>query len=437
MRKFTAILLAAALALSLCACGGLDNLKNVELPPLPDADAQASPEATPVPEATEIVSEPESKLPEHIIVSITSHSEQHYDPQNGETLILTFSYETPEVYIEGRDEASGKINEYIATLDETYYTGNDYGMGQSDGVNGMLEMATDNYSYAVENGITDMPMEFASSRSAEVKRIDSRLLSLLCNTYVYTGGAHGNYVDRGYNFDTETGEYVTLEMLSGDYEKLSEFLLGYMCRLFEEDKDGYYSERISDEYLQSLSSDYKTAFAALLRDGSWYFDGDGMVIFSDVYEIAPYAAGIVEFRIPYSDLKGQIDDKWLQPERSGEGSLELKEQSDVADGSIEIIDKVTVDENGEALCLEAVGTVYDVRLSRVDYSDRFYETAQLWACSYMNDCILQLDTVIPDGMPDLMVSYSDENGESHRLLLTQSGEDGSYILTGDNIEAVG
>ena len=55
----------------------------------------------------------------------------------------------------------------------------------------------------------------------------------------------------------------------------------------------------------------------------------------------------------------------------------------------------------------------------------------------MNDCILQLDTVIPDGMPDLMVSYSDENGESHRLLLTQSGEDGSYILTGDNIEAVG
>ena len=125
MRKFTALLLAAALALSLCACGGLDNLKNVELPPLPDADAQASPEATPVPEATEIVSEPESKLPEHVIVSITSHSEQHYDPQNGETLILTFSYETPEVYIEGRDEASGKINEYIATLDETYYTGND------------------------------------------------------------------------------------------------------------------------------------------------------------------------------------------------------------------------------------------------------------------------------------------------------------------------
>ena len=31
MRKFTAILLAAALALSLCACGGLDNLKNVDI----------------------------------------------------------------------------------------------------------------------------------------------------------------------------------------------------------------------------------------------------------------------------------------------------------------------------------------------------------------------------------------------------------------------
>ena len=163
-----------------------------------------------------------------------------------------------------------------------------------------------------------------------------------------------------------------------------------------------------------------------------------MVIFSTVDELGPYAAGIVEFDIPYSDLNGHIDDKWLPADVTSDGSLELKAQSDVADGSIEIIDKVTVDENSEQLCLEAVGTVYDVRLSAVDYSDRFYETAQLWACSYMSDCVLQLETLIPDGMPKLRVSYMDASGQQKGLLLTQSGEDGSYILIDDDsIEAVG
>ena len=36
MKKITALLLIAALALALCGCGELANLKNVELPPLPD-----------------------------------------------------------------------------------------------------------------------------------------------------------------------------------------------------------------------------------------------------------------------------------------------------------------------------------------------------------------------------------------------------------------
>ena len=445
MKRITAIILAFILAFALCACGSLDNLKNVELPPLPDADAQPTqtpPEATAVIDTT--VSTPESALPQHVIVSLEKHSEEHYDPQNGDTLILSFSYETPRVYIEGRPEASNAVNEYIATVDETYYTGNDYGIGDSgdeyampSGVNGMLEMATDNYSYAVENGLTDMPLEYSSDRTARVERIDSRVLSMVYTTYTYTGGAHGNYFDTAYTFDTESGEYVTLEMLSDNVDELKAFLADYMTRLYAEDKDGYYSERIFADMVPD--GDVNSAIAALARDGSWYFNEQGMVIFSSVYELGPYAAGIVDFVIPYGELSGHINDKWLPAERTAEnGSFTLKAQSDVADGSVEIIDKVTVDAGGEALCLEADGTVYDVRLVSVDYSDRFYETAELWACSYMSDCVLQLDTVIPDGMPKLMVSFSDASGNETRLLLTQSGEDGTYILMKDrDIEAVG
>lgn len=444
MKKITAIILMLTLTAALCGCGSLNNLKNVELPPLPEADAEpteAAPEATAVIDAS--ASTAESALPQHVIVSMEKHSEEHYDPQNGETLILSFSYETPRVYIEGRPEASNAVNEYIATVDETYYTGNDYGAaGESDeyamgGVNGMLEMATDNYTFAVENGYTDMPLEYSSSRTGRVERIDSRVLSMVYTTYTYTGGAHGSYFDTGYTFDTESGEYVTLEMLSNNFEELKAFLADYMIGLYNADKDGYYSQRVYADMV--ADGDVNAAITALVRDGSWYFNEEGMVIYSTVYELGPYAAGIVDFVIPYSKLAGHIDDKWLPAERTGEsGTLTLKAQSEVADGSVEIIDKVTVDAEGEALCLEANGTVYDVRLSSVDYSDRFYETAQLWACSYMSDCVLQLDTIIPDGMPKLMVSFRDAAGIQSRMLLTQSGEDGSYILMSDSdIEAVG
>ena len=126
MKKILVSVLALAMLLSLCACSGLSNLKDVDIPPLPDKDAE-EPAAAPVPTAEAEPTEMpvESKLPNHIILSIVPHNEVYYDPQNGDTVILTFSYDTVEVYVEGRDEASQKINEYIATLDETYYTGNE------------------------------------------------------------------------------------------------------------------------------------------------------------------------------------------------------------------------------------------------------------------------------------------------------------------------
>ena len=74
---------------ALCGCGSLNNLKNVELPPLPDANTQQtepSPEVTAEIDTTNSI--PKSALPQHVIVSMEKHSEEHYDPQNGDTLTL-------------------------------------------------------------------------------------------------------------------------------------------------------------------------------------------------------------------------------------------------------------------------------------------------------------------------------------------------------------
>ena len=55
----------------------------------------------------------------------------------------------------------------------------------------------------------------------------------------------------------------------------------------------------------------------------------------------------------------------------------------------------------------------------------------------MEDSALQLVTVIPDGMPNLKISWRDAEGEK-ACYLTQSGEDGSLILMPvEDVEAVG
>jgi hypothetical protein len=97
---------------------------------------------------------------------------------------------------------------------------------------------------------------------------------------------------------------------------------------------------------------------------------------------------------------------------------------------------VKIDEGGTELFLEAEGTARDVRLISVEYSGIFYETALRWSCSVMEDCAVQLSTMIPDGMPNLKISYHDQEGLKN-LYLTESGRDGSLILMDDSIEAIG
>jgi len=108
----------------------------------------------------------------------------------------------------------------------------------------------------------------------------------------------------------------------------------------------------------------------------------------------------------------------------------------MTEGNTEIVDMVKLGEDGTTLYLLVNGTARDVRLTQVAYSGVFYETAQLWSRSIMHDCAVQISTVIPEGMPNLKISYRAADGLKH-LYLTESGEDGSLILADDSIEAVG
>ena len=128
-------------------------------------------------------------------------------------------------------------------------------------------------------------------------------------------------------------------------------------------------------------------------------------------------------------------------ERTGEGKLEICDLNGEGSSSIRLVDMVSISQNGEEFRIYAQGTVYDVTIESVTYIDDdvgFYKMDPHWYCSYLSDAGVQVQTEIPDGMPNLLICYRDASNAVHNYLVTQSGEDGSVLLKEETmIEAVG
>lgn len=431
MKKISATILIFVMIFALCAC---EVVGGVDLPPLPTpTPTDAAPMESPAEETPEVTAEPESKEGQtHVIVNVKRTELEGYDPQNGTELILNFSYDTPTVYIDGRDEAATKINEFTAMIDEAYYTGESYGDNSGTGYMNMLTMAEDNYNYRVSAEIEGDMQPLSSSRTVTIERADGKVLTLLYSDYSFMGGAHGSYGSRGYVFDTESGEQLSLAALSADYETLAQTIVNYMVE--ETESDTELAARLDQMMLEEKS--YAELYEPLLRDGSWYLGKEGLVIFSDLYEISSYAAGPIEFCIPYEKLEGVIDEKWIPESAEGTAEFSVIGADEMEDGSMEIVDKLTINAESEELYIMASGRAWNVEITAVEYSGVFYDKGLLWHCSYMEDSALQLVTVMPEGMPNLKLSWTDADGE-HSLFISHEGESGNYALVSEDIEAVG
>lgn len=436
MKKWTALLLIAVFCLGLCGCDVLDNLKPAPTPvptetpaPTPEPTPAPTPEPTPEP-SPEPTPEPTPEPKDNrVTVSINRTEQEAMDPQNGEIRILSFTYDTPIVEMEDNPAAAEKINEFIALQSEAFYTGEDYGDGFGTGYNNMLTLAEDNYIYQVESGTEYPNFEMSADRRAAVVRNDGKVLSFVISDYYYMGGAHGSTITRAYCFDAETGDLLTLDSISTDPKKLSIYLADSMLAQVNE------SEELQQR-IDLLDTDLGSALSALVREGSWYFDYDAIVLFSDDYEISSHASGPVVFRVPYDGAAAYLVPRYIPEAMEDSAAFYVIDADAIGEEDIEIIDMVRIGDGDTTLYLIANGRARDVRLTSVAYSGAFYETAQLWSCSVMEKNAVQVSTSIPDGMPDLKLSYRTADGVQS-CYLTQSGEDGSLILLDDDIEAIG
>lgn len=118
------------------------------------------------------------------------------------------------------------------------------------------------------------------------------LVSLYLDQYEFMGGAHGSTLRTSQTWDFETGQQL----------QLSDFFphnTGFIQELQS------WIEHVIAERLLSNPDTYFDDYPKLLRDtfqaGNFYLISQGIVLYYQHYDIAPYSSGIPEFLLPFAD----------------------------------------------------------------------------------------------------------------------------------------
>jgi hypothetical protein len=131
---------------------------------------------------------------------------------------------------------------------------------------------------------------YAAVSNYQVTYSKGNLLSLYTDYYGYTGGAHG-FTDRvASNLDLATGKELHLKDLFKTGFDYKAVINQEIKRQMQLDPDKYFPETLTD--WQGISEDQR-----------YYIEDGNLVIYFPLYELAPYACGIPEFKIPFTTLE--------------------------------------------------------------------------------------------------------------------------------------
>ena len=117
----------------------------------------------------------------------------------------------------------------------------------------------------------------------------NNILSIPITTYNFTGGAHGMTYLKSFNYDLSTGDKLSLkDMFKGsvDYKKI---VNDYITLEINKNKEIYFTD--------------KDGFNGISDNQEFYIDNNGIVVYFQLYDIAPYYVGIPRFNLSNKEFK--------------------------------------------------------------------------------------------------------------------------------------
>lgn len=292
MKRITAVLLTIVLLFSAAGCAesGLnlredsnDNL-NSETEQTIDAN-----EETTLPDQ-EIYDSSESATTREVIgqvkAEVVPDAEDSCIASNG-AVLMDMDVDTLFVAIPGNDEAAQKIMAVFQKQKETCYS---------------------NCRELVGDMSSPLPgVTMFDELALTVTRADQSVISVYGMETLYLGGAHPNsHGIMGKTFSVETGEELQFADLTGQKDVLLQVLHDECLRQANDraEEELGYSEVVKND-------DFRSKFETEVF--IWTLDSEGIHIYFPEYTISSiYAAGIIEFVVPYSNITDYIYD-WVIP----------------------------------------------------------------------------------------------------------------------------
>ena len=230
-------------------------------------------------------------------------------------------------------------------------------------------------------------------------RIDQGVLSLFASQNSYNGGMHTSVSCIAANYDLTTGDPMTLgsimhmdatkeEFITLIIDKLN--MLEDAYYLYDDFEDGVYARFSGDENLYE----------------DFYFTQTGLCFFFSPYEIAPYASGVINVEIPYSELPGLIYDGYFPAEREQiSGSMQSGDFLQVDMERFNNMAEVTLVTGKEIKVVYPEGKVEDIRI-HVSEDNGSQPAYVIFAAYEMSDENAVVISLSEEDIAKMTVSYT-------------------------------
>ncbi len=163
----------------------------------------------------------------------------------------------------------------------------------------LYQMAMVEYEYSIANGFP--VRQFEAYVEYQVTYNQDCALSLYFDQYEYAGGAHGLTIRYSDSWNLRKSKKIELMDLYPPRSNLKETLIGIIIGQLEA---SYNPEN------SVVFSDYAKLVRETLKVNNFYLMPEGVVIYFQEYDIAPYSSGLPTFVIPYSS-QGPIAPKCI------------------------------------------------------------------------------------------------------------------------------
>lgn len=161
-------------------------------------------------------------------------------------------------------------------------------------------------------GFEILPFEF--SRTISILRSDEAIVSLEMIDYEWTGGFHPNYYFHGINFDSLTGQRLSLTDVVTDYDRIYELVLEQLASEEYMDEEGHcvlvegYEEIVKQEFYPQEPEGEQI---------KWWLNTEGLTVGFDIYELASYAEGNIILEFSFEELGNLVKPEYVYTSEDG------------------------------------------------------------------------------------------------------------------------